>query len=33
MHHDIHYVRNASFWQDILIMWQTFRIILLGTGK
>jgi lipopolysaccharide/colanic/teichoic acid biosynthesis glycosyltransferase len=33
MHHDIEYVRIASFWQDILIMWQTFRIILLGTGK
>jgi lipopolysaccharide/colanic/teichoic acid biosynthesis glycosyltransferase len=33
MHHDLDYIRKASPWEDMRIMGQTFRIILLGTGK
>ena len=33
MHHDLDYIRKASPWEDLRIMGQTLRIILLGTGK
>lgn len=33
MEFDLAYVRNASLREDLRILWHTFRIILLGTGK
>jgi len=33
MEFDLAYVRSASLQEDLRILWHTFRIILLGTGK